>query len=192
MIYYNKDFPELLETRYDPDNDIIARMIETVLAQKDTANYYGGYTFKVVDTHGDFKKLYQYFFNTVEKLFGKMDLAPRHKTWCWANVYNVHGFKTNMHNHVNTSSINCVYYLKMPNDILPIEGGLALEKNGEYFGTFQPDAGDMIIMPSSVPHSPQFHSSEDYRIAINMEITTNPIISKYYTKEKIYEYATPV
>jgi hypothetical protein len=192
MLFYNPDFPELIETRYDPGQDCIARMVDTVLSQKDTANYYGGYTFKVADPHGDFKKLYQYFFNTAELLFGKLDLAPRHKTWCWANVYNTHGYKTNMHNHINTGSINCVYYLKMPANIPAYEGGLALEKNEEFFGIYQPTAGDMIIMPSEVVHAPQFHSSEDYRIAINMEISTKQDNCVYYTKERIYEHASPV
>lgn len=192
MIYYNEDFPELIETVYDPGVEVLNRMVETVLSQKDTGNYYGGYTFKIVDTHGDFKNLYNFFFNTVETIFGKMDLAPRHKTWCWANVYNRNNFRTNMHNHENTSSINCVYYLKIPTDILPTEAGLAVEKDGATFGIFVPDSKDMIIMPSAVAHAPQYHSSEDYRIAINMEITTNLPTSQYYTTDKIYRYAEPV
>lgn len=190
MIFYNKNFPELLTTQYRPNT--MGRMIETVLSQRDTANYYGGYTFKVRDTNGDFKRLYQFFFNTVVTTFGKLDLAPRHKTWCWANVYNCYDLKTNMHNHAHVSSINCIYYLQIPNDIPPTEGGLALCKDGHHFAIYQPEGGDMIIMPSAVLHEPQYHSSENHRIAINMEITINSSTSTYYTTSKIYQYATPV
>lgn len=191
-LFYNKDFPELIETKYNPGDDIMNRMVQTVLSQKDTGNYYGGYTYKITDEHGDFKKLYDHFFNIVETVFDKPLLAPKHRSWCWANVYNKASFRTNMHTHTNTSSINCVYYLKIPQDAMLNEAGLALEKDGEFFGIYQPEEGDMIIMPSYVPHAPQFHSSDEYRIAINMEIAIKQDFQSYYTRERIYEHAKPV
>ena len=56
-LYYNVLSPEVLETSYIIDAAVRDRMINTVLSQKDTANYHGGYTFQVVDPYGDFKKL---------------------------------------------------------------------------------------------------------------------------------------
>jgi hypothetical protein len=189
-IYYNPSFPEILEISYILDNDIQNRMIDTVLLQKDTANYHGGYTFQVTDQHDDFKKLYDYFFNLANNIFGPLNIALVNKDWCWANVYNCNNFKTNLHNHVKTSSINAIYYLKIPKNIVDSEGGLVLLHNKtQELQTFIPNAGDLLIMPNYIYHEPQPHSSLDYRISINMEIcTTNPV-TMYYTTDKIYAKA---
>jgi hypothetical protein len=188
---YDPNFPEILQTKFKISDNTRQRMIDAVLSQKDTGNYYGGYTFRVVDTEqGDFKKLYNYTIECIETVFGKLMLAPKNRSWCWANVYNKDSFRTNMHDHKGTCSINAIYYLKMPNGIANNEGGLSLVQDEKLYGTFQPDEGDLIIMPSYVPHEPQYHSSTDYRIAINMEIATFNHNSKYYTKENIYANAT--
>lgn len=189
-LFYNAEFPEILETTYAVDVATRSRMIDTVLSQKDTANYHGGYTFEVIDQHEDFKKLYNHFFDLVTTVFGSIDIAPKHRPWCWANVYNRDNFKTNLHNHVRTSSINAIYYLKLPHDIQSNEGGLIIAKNKmEEPMLFMPDEGDLLIMPNYVYHEPQMHSSLDYRIAINMEICITDVITSYYTRDKIYKTA---
>ena len=190
-IYYNAEFPEILETTYTIDSETRERMVSVVLSQKDDiSKYHGGYTFHVTDTNGDFKNLYAHFLSIVNNIFGPLSLAARNKSWCWANVYNKNSFKTNIHNHVKTGSINAIYYLKIPKDISDIEAGLHIVKNGELFMEFIPEENDLLIMPCDVYHAPQPHSSDDYRIAINMEICTDNDYSKYYTKEKIYATAT--
>ena len=189
MIYYNKDFPQLLTTKYILDPNTKQRMIDTVLSQRNSANYYGGYTFKVTDQYGDFKKIFNFFLDSVTTVFGRLTLSPRHKSWCWANVYNKDDFKTNIHDHQHSCSINSVFYLKMPAGISATEGGLAIANGEELFSIFQPAEGDLIIMPSTVAHEPQSHSSTDTRIAINMEITTEDHYSSYYTLENIYANA---
>lgn len=188
---YNPSFPEILQTKFKITNDVRQRMIDAVFLQKDTGNCYGGYTFHILDNeHGDFKQLYNYSLGCVEKMFGKLVLAPKNRSWCWVNIYNKDSFRTNLHNHNGTCSINVIYYLKMPTDIGANEGGLLVLKDDQLYITFQPAEDDLIIMPSYVPHQPQYHSSNDYRIAINMEITTIMHNSKYYTKENVYTNAT--
>lgn len=187
---YNPLIPEILETTYVIDSDTRNRMIDTVLSQKDTANYHGGYTFEICDQHGDFEKLYNYFFKTVESVFGPITVSPNNKFWCWANVYNKDNFKTNLHNHIRTSSINAIYYLKMPEDIRENEAGLIVETvTSQELVLFLPNENDLLIMPNYLYHEPQSHSSLDYRIAINMEICIDQEITNYYTKDKIYESA---
>ena len=190
-LFYNAEFPKILETTYVVDNATRARMIDTVLSQKDTANYHGGYTFHVQDQFGDFELLYNFFFNTVINLFGNVKLSPIHKAWCWANVYNKDNFKTNAHNHIHTSSVNGIYYLKMPDDIDSDEGGLNLHLSDSKVIQFQPDEGDLLIMPNYAVHEPLFHSGSDYRIAVNMEICIDSHINDYYKEEKIYADAKP-
>jgi hypothetical protein len=190
-LYHNPLMPEVLETTYILDDVTRQRMINTVLSQKDTANYHGGYTFHIEDMHGDFDKLYNYFFSVVESIFGPIDLAAKHKPWCWANVYNKDNFKTNAHNHIHTASINAVYYLKISNDMLANEGGLNLYPFTKPIIQFQPDEGDLLIMPNYTVHEPLFHSGSDYRIAVNMEICINSHINDYYKEEKIYANVNP-
>jgi hypothetical protein len=188
-IYYNVAFPEILETTYTIDSETRQRMINTVLSQKDDiSKYHGGYTFHVTDNNGDFKNLYAYLLSTVNTVFGTLSLADRNKSWCWANVYNRDNFKTNLHNHIKTSSINAIYYLKLPHDISGEEGGLIIAKNKMQEPIlFMPDEDDLLIMPNYVYHEPQIHSSLDYRIAINMEICISGNVTTYYTRDKIYK-----
>jgi hypothetical protein len=188
-IFFNPAFPQVLETQFLLDPVVKTRMIDTVLTQKDTANYHGGYTFHIQDTVGDFKILYNFFFNTVINIFGNVKLSPIHKTWCWANVYNKDSFKTNAHNHIKTSSINGIYYLKMPHDISDTEGGLNLYTDKLEVLQFQPDECDLVIMPNNIVHEPLFHSSINYRIAINMEMCIEPRVSDYFTEGKLYANA---
>lgn len=190
-IFFDPTFPQVLETQLLLDTAVKSRMIDTVLLQKDTANYHGGYTFHIKDQHGDFKILYNFFINTVIHMFGHVKLSPIHKTWCWANVYNTQSFKTNAHNHIKTSSINAIYYLKMPNDINCNEGGLNLYPLGSEPIQFQPDEGDLLIMPNNTIHEPLSHASMDYRISINMEMCIASNVSNYFTQEKIYANANP-
>ena len=190
-LYYCAELPEVLETTYVITSDARQRMIDTVLSQKDTANYHGGYTFQVEDPYGDFKKLYNYFFKTVESVFGSFDIAAKHRDWCWANVYNKNNFKTNLHNHIRTSSINAIYYLKLPKDMLENEGGLIVVPSGSREELlFLPEEQDLLIMPNYILHEPQYHSSLDYRIAVNMEICINQPIETYYIRDVIYNTAT--
>ena len=190
-LYYNVLSPEVLETSYIIDAAVRDRMINTVLSQKDTANYHGGYTFQVGDPYGDFKKLYNYFFETVTSVFGPIDIAAKNRNWCWANVYNKNNFKTNLHNHIRTSSINAIYYLKLPKDMLENEGGLIVASSDHQEELlFLPEEQDLLIMPNYTLHEPQSHSSLDYRIAINMEICINNSIATYYVLDNIYKTAT--
>jgi hypothetical protein len=190
-LYHNPSTPEVLETTYVLDDTTRQRMIDTVLSQKDTANYHGGYTFQVEDPHGDFKKLYDYFFKTVESVFGVIDTSVKNRNWCWANVYNKNNFKTNLHNHIRTSSINAIYYLKLPEDMSENEGGLILVSSDDQEELlFLPEEQDLLIMPNYILHEPQQHSSLDYRIAINMEICINNSIATYYVQDNIYKTAT--
>jgi hypothetical protein len=190
-VFFNPIFPQVLEIQLLLDPAVKARMINTVLSQKDTANYYGGYTFHVQDSFGDFKTLYSFFFNTVINIFGDVKLSPVNKRWCWANVYNKDSFKTNAHNHIKTSSINAIYYLKMPQGISDSEGGLNLYTDKSEVIQFQPEEGDLLIMPNNTVHEPLFHSSIDYRIAINMEMCIEPRVFDYFTEGKLYANAKP-
>ena len=182
-IYYHTDNPDLIYTTIDIEEHIRQRMIECVLSQKELANYHGGYTFEVLDPYHDFADLYDRFLKIAEHVFGPFRFSVKHKHWCWANVYNREKNQTNMHDHHNTSTINAVYYLNIPSN-MEEQGRLEIYNQGRV-DAFYPETGDLVIMPSWLPHRPCDHDSNEFRIAINMEISTIEDIDQLYTLDKI-------
>jgi hypothetical protein len=182
-VSYLIDNPHILVTRIPIEENQHLRMINSVLAQKDKANYHGGYTFEIEDPFYDFSFLYNRFLKITDHVFGPLNYSVKHKHWCWANVYNCESNITNMHDHQKTSTINSVFYLNIPADME--NGGLEIFNNGK-IEVFYPETFDLIIMPSWMPHQPCDHNSKEYRIAINMEISTIETTDEIYTLEKIF------
>ena len=184
-VHYQIDNPYLLTTKIDIDESRRNRMIACVLSQKDIAKYHGGYTFEIGDPYDDFAELYNQYLKITEETLGPFKLSVKQKHWCWANVYNGEKNNTNMHNHQPTSTINAVFYLNVPNDMQESEGALEIYNDGT-IDKFFPENFDLIIMPSWMPHQPTNHSSNEYRIAVNMEISTIESVDELYTLEKIF------
>lgn len=182
-IYYHTENLDLIYTKINLDVKIKNRMIQCVLEQKDIANYHGGYTFEIIDPYHDFANLYDQFLKISEYVFGPFRFSVKHKHWCWANVYNKEKNRTNMHDHQTTSTINSVYYLNIPGDMND-QGRLEIYNRGKV-DAFYPETGDLVIMPSWMPHKPCDHDSEEFRIAINMEISTVETVDQIYTLDKI-------
>lgn len=191
-VYYQLNNPYLLSTKLDIEEDVRIRMVQQVLDQIDKAEYHGGYTFEVMDSkiYRDFSKLYNKFLDISREIFGPFDLSTKHKHWCWANVYNKDSFRTNLHTHELTSTINGVFYLNVPKDIGPEEGGLLIAYEDQE-NIFLPDNCELVIMPSWMGHGPQPHSSTENRIAINMEICATDDVKDLYTVDKVYKKCTP-
>jgi hypothetical protein len=184
LIQYSIDNPFLLSTKLSFSKEEQDRMVHTVDSQISTGNYHGGYTFVVEDnTFKDFSKLYNNFFNICLNMFGPFSLSKMYRASCWANVYNKNNYRSNMHNHLRTSTINAVFYLKMPAK----DGGISVIYNDQKF-LFLPDELEMIIMPSWMPHEPMPHDSLQNRISINMEIACNESASSIFTEQAIQQY----
>jgi len=181
-INYNINNPYFLYTTLSIDHSLQQQMIATVESQIETGDYNGGYTFVVEESDQEFSILYNTFKHICNTVFENLDISIYNRTICWANVYNKNNYKSNMHHHLRTSSINSVFYLKMPNDTN--EGGLKLYYQ-EQFHLYIPDELELIIMPSWMPHEPMPHSDKDNRISINMEITSDLQIENIYSLEKI-------
>lgn len=184
-VLYQMTNPHLLTTTIALTSDEHARMIQVVESQIETGNYHGGYTFEVVDAEGytDFKDLYNTVLSLVTDIYGPFTLSPKNRNYCWANVYNKTNYRTNMHHHLRTSTVNSVFYLKIPE---PGAGGLAIF-NENVNDIFLPEEMDLVIMPSWLPHKPLPHNSDENRIAINMEFTCNENIKEVCAPYKIFQ-----
>lgn len=184
LIHYSIDNPFLLSTKLSFSKEEQDRMVHTVESQIATGNYHGGYTFVVKDNaFKDFSKLYNNFFNICLNMFGPFSLSKLYRPNCWANVYNKDSYRSNMHNHIRTSTINAVFYLKMPKE----DGGISVIYNDQKF-VFLPDEFEMIIMPSWMPHEPMPHNSLQNRISINMEIACNEPASSIFTEQAVQQH----
>jgi hypothetical protein len=183
-IEFHVDNPNFLFTQLTVDSHTKDQMKTVIENEQDTANYHGGYTFEIEDKL--FEKLYNTFTVICQEIFGELHIFENNRRICWANVYNCDSYRSNLHHHLRTSTINSVFYLNIPaDDCLNSSGLRTIYNNNEYI--FLPDELDLVIMPSWMPHEPLPHNSKENRIAINMELQCGKPINDIYTLTKIYE-----
>lgn len=117
------------------------------------------------DYNDFFKKLYFKYYNLCYRKT-KFTELPINKRICWAYVSDEKKYYEIWHNHINTSTINSVYYLNIP------KGGTSIdfEKDGKFF-SYTPNENELIIFPNHLFHKPNKCYGDGYRVSINMEIT---------------------
>jgi hypothetical protein len=186
-INYNINNPYFLYTTLSIDHSLQQQMIATVESQIETGDYNGGYTFVVEESDQEFSILYNTFKHICNTVFENLDISIYNRTICWANVYNKNTYRSNLHHHLRTSSINSVFYLQVPIDKMENSCGLRVITKDHLDQVFIPEELDLVIMPSWMPHEPLPHNSQFNRIAINMEIACNQKIDDFYTLNKIYK-----
>jgi hypothetical protein len=188
-IFYHIEIPHLLSTNLIPCDDQMQERMVACIEQQLTRNpnYHGGYTFEVKDPCHDFAKVYNTFFNIVKDIFGQFNLSVKQRNYCWANVYNSENYRSNLHDHLRTSSVNAIFYLNIPNES---GGGLRLVYEDQDL-VYMPDNFELLIMPSWLLHEPMPVNSLHNRIAINMEIATIEPVDDYYKTNKIFFKARP-
>ena len=141
---------------------------------------------KYVYTHGNsvplklnrdsFDELYRNLLEIADDLFDGLRLLENNKRTCWAYLTNIDFYRGGIHDHVRTSVISAVYYLQVPKTKSYEEGGISFynDANSEVF-CFKPRVGDLIIFPNFLKHQPHQSYTDDFRIAINMEIICEPV-----------------
>jgi hypothetical protein len=127
----------------------------------------------------DLDNLYTLFFEHATKWLGPLELKKNNRRNVWAYVCRSQEFFQGIHDHRHTCEINAVYYHKIPKTKFPIAGCLGLYNNkNELRFWFKPKEKDLIIYPGWLKHEPMPPDSDDFRIAINMEINCQEIWSK--------------
>jgi hypothetical protein len=112
------------------------------------------------------KKLYKILIKHCNKCLNKFTIKDTDfKLWCYFSDKNFN--EGNWHNHINTSTINAVIYLKIPNDNL----GIDFKFNNEV-KNYKPKSGDLLIFPDYLDHYP-YPSYDKPRISLNLEIKCN-------------------
>lgn len=161
--------------------DISAKknIVDDIINQYETINFENKESnFPLKDTPtGDLDKLYKDFLDQAQNIFGPFKLLPENSNQCWGVVTNKASsdFKS-IHSHIKTSVINSVYYVKVPQTTSYEDGSISfywpdanVDNPHEVF-CYKPRNNDLVIMPNYLKHDRNYCSSNEYRIAINMEI----------------------
>lgn len=127
--------------------------------------------FKIIRDRNNFcKKLYNKFLRTTTRIFGDIILDERNKTTCWSLCTNKDYWKSVVHNHVSSSSINAVFYLQVPKINDEYCGKIFLLNESNVWEEYQPEPFDFLIMPNYMYHDTEYHDTEEWRVSINLEI----------------------
>ena len=169
----NPNYP-IFHTSFDVPHreEMVASVIDQHIEQKSTK---GGISF-CLKKELWFDNLYQNHLNIATSLFGGLQLDNSNSRNCWAYVNNKNFYEGCIHDHCRTSVVNSVYYLSIPETASRDEGSICFYtfQNEELF-KFKPKTGDMLIFPYYFRHMPLQSHTDDYRIAINMEIKCNNV-----------------
>jgi hypothetical protein len=147
----------------------------------------GGFNFQISNDHDNFTAyLYTVFENMCYNIFDNMQLSPGNIFKSYAYVTNKSEDRFNIHNHKRTSTINGVYYLKVP---CKDSGKLNFYDNDQnLIYSHQPIEDEFVIFPNYLNHNAELSESDDYRIAINVEffVPGEWQIPKDYSVKTIY------
>ena len=102
------------------------------------------------------------FLNIIEDTFRVSDSFVPVKTWIY--VQNKERFNSVWHTHVNTSSVNAVFYIDPPKK----GGGLNLRLNGKEVVIY-PAVNKLYMFPYWMEHRPLPQDDDDWRISVNIE-----------------------
>jgi len=119
------------------------------------------------------EKLYEIFINKCKENLTFSLKDNNFKCWCYYSDNNF--FKTIWHNHVYSSTINGVLYLKVPKN----NKGIDFKHNNIFFN-FKPKIFDLLIFPNYLDHYPHPSKNEDARIALNFELRCNEKSNKIF------------
>lgn len=156
-----------------------------VADHKNYVYFDGVYNFKLDDKYKEFTEdLYNEFLLFCESLFGKLELLEQNKKDCWAYISNKDTKECIVHDHLRTAVLNGVYYLNIPDKN---SGSLDFfDDNMNIIYTHYPKEGELLIFPPYLLHKPNINYSDEYRIAINLEIICNlKNVEKFVKKPSI-------
>jgi len=150
LIYKKSITNELLNIKKD--------LIKACLKQRIKLNPKLAYNFEVESKHKNY--LYNIFYHTSKSYLNNFTLHDvNFKLWCYLSDKNFH--KGRWHNHLKTSTINCVIYLKTQNK------GINFKHNHREINII-PKENDLLIFPNFLDHYPE-PSKKEPRITLNLE-----------------------
>ena len=173
----NKNLPIYsftLDINYDK-NKLYDEIIEDFKLEEVRSFLVKSNNFKLDKKYDFINTIYEKFLQESKKLFGAIQLDPTNIKDGWAYINNKNFYKNGIHNHLNTSTINSVYYLNVPDTKTGAINFFDNKHNVIY--THHPKEKELIIFPNYMLHDPCQSMTDEYRIAINLEIKCQNIWS---------------
>lgn len=171
----NDKFPIYLIKNFEtPDENLRKELVLLVLRCKEkNHNSNSGSFFVDEDMSGFFENLYNKFVDCTYDIFGEYVKIPNKSYNIWSyssNKFNHGPIPGMIHNHIDTSTINSVYYLNIPQSVTDDKGSISFFFNENIF-TYKPDNDDFLIFPNYLDHRiNNYEDDEEWRVSINMEI----------------------
>ena len=158
---------EILDTVYavslkEQLQPIESELTKEFINQRPAKMLFGEYNFNVKSKYNPY--LYKLFLESSTKLLNKFTLKDENfKTWCSIsdNQFDI----TCWHNHLTTSTINGVIYLKITKE----EKGINFLIDNKV-QNFIPKQFDLVIFPNYLNHCPLVSKTEEKRISLNLEL----------------------
>ena len=158
---------EILDTVYavslkEQLQPIESELTKEFINQRPAKMLFGEYNFNVKSKYNPY--LYKLFLESSTKLLNKFTLKDENfKTWCSIsdNQFDI----TCWHNHLTTSTINGVIYLKITQEEKGINFLIDIK-----FQNFIQKQIDLVIFPNYLNHCPLVSKTEEKRISLNLEL----------------------
>lgn len=181
------NFPIYLIQNFEtPDQRLRKELVSLVLKCKEKNHSSNGGSFFVdEDLNNFFEELYNKFLDTAYDIFGEYTKIPNKSYNIWSyssNKFN-HGLIPGcIHNHMNTSTINSVYYLNIPQSVTNEKGSISFFLNQNVF-TYKPNNDDFLIFPNYLDHRiNNYEDDEEWRVSINMEINCKESSAELFSR----------
>ena len=187
----SEDFPIYLIKNFEvPPKTLRDELISLVLRCKTKNHKSSGGSFFVDEDFDDFfDHLYQKFIDVSSNIFGQYNQIENKtpfKIWSYSSNKFNHGLIPGIiHNHINTSTINSVYYLNIPSSVTMERGSISFFLGDKVF-TYKPENDDLLIFPNYLDHRiNNYDDDEEWRISINMEIRCAESSDELFSRIKI-------
>lgn len=128
-----------------------------------------GHNFPLYDDLDDFtQKIYKKFIKICKNIFGDISIIQRKQT-CFSYHTNYEKNFPIWHNHLNTCTINGVYYI----NVNPKMGGEISFRDGDKKLIYEPSNYELLIFPNYLYHV-VYPIRQNYdRYSLNLEINTS-------------------
>lgn len=125
------------------------------------------YNFMIMEDETGFYKHLYYKFYCLCKTYLSFTPLKDNIDRVWAYVSNCKDYASIFHHHAKSCTIVAVYYLNIPDKN---SGDIEFMLDDGKIYTYHPNNFDLIVFPDYLMHKPNKSMSDEWRVAINMEI----------------------
>ena len=159
-----KQYPLILQENFEQDfSNQNVEMVNFVISNRVIPESKWQYSFTLPQNEY-FDSLYNVFLKTVKSIFKKFTITERRPAAAYVSDELYH--RGDWHDHLDSSTINAVFYLQTNKN----EKGILFKD--DYMNEFKiiPKKYDMLIFPNYAVHYPIPFTHKEKRISINMEL----------------------